>query len=54
MGFCPAQGSATGALEDQELMAKREVLKRDGRGTSKKSAQEGPETNRENHPGPPA
>ena len=46
--------SANGSLEDQELMAKREVLKRDGGGTGQEGAQEGPETDRENHPGPPA
>ena len=32
-------------------MAKREVLKRDGGGTGHEGAQEGPETDRENHRG---
>ena len=41
--------SANGSLEDEELMAKREVLKRDGGGTGQEGAQEGPETDRENH-----
>jgi len=44
-------GSANGSLEDQELMAQREVLKRDGGGTGHEGAQEGPETDRENHRG---
>jgi hypothetical protein len=43
--------SANGSLENQELMAKCEVLKRDGGGTGKEGAQEGPETGRENHRG---
>ena len=43
--------SPNGSLEDQESMVKREVLKRDGGGTGKEGAQEGPETDRENHRG---
>ena len=43
--------SANGPLEDQELMTKCEVLKRDGGGTGQEGAQEGPETDRENHRG---
>src|SRR5262249_55203251 len=43
--------SANRSLEDQELMAQREVLKRDGGGTGQEGAQEGPETDRENHRG---
>ena len=46
--------SANGSLEDQELMAKREVLKRDGGGTGQEGAPEGPEIDRENHWGLPA
>jgi hypothetical protein len=43
--------SANGSLEDEELMAQREVLKRDGGGTGQESAAEGPETDRANHGG---
>jgi len=41
--------SANGSLEDEELMTKREILKRDGGGTGQEGAQEGPEADRENH-----
>jgi hypothetical protein len=43
--------SANGSLEDRELMAQREVLKRHGGGTGQEGAQEGPETDRENQRG---
>ena len=44
--------AANGSLEDQELMAQREVLQGDGGGTGHEGAQEGPETDRENHRDP--
>ena len=46
--------SANGPLEDQELMAKREVLKRDGGGTGQEGAQEGPEDRSRESSGLPA
>jgi hypothetical protein len=39
--------SATGALEDEELMAEREVLEGDGRRAEEQGAEEGPDTDHE-------
>ena len=48
------RGSAHGSLEDEELMAECEVLKGDGRRPKEPGAEEGPETDYENHRGTPA
>jgi hypothetical protein len=47
-------GSDHGSLEDQELMAECEVLEGDGRRPKEPGAQEGPETDHDNHGGTPA
>jgi len=46
--------SANGSLEDQELMAQRQVLEGDRRWLEAQGAKEGPEANHEDHRGPPA
>ena len=45
--------AANGSLEDQELMAQRQVLKREGRWLEEQGAKEGPEANHEDHRSPP-
>ena len=47
-------GSDHGSLEDEELMAECEVLEGDGRRPMEPGAQEGPETDHDNHCGTPA
>jgi hypothetical protein len=42
-------GSATGALEDPELMAEREVLEGDGRRPEEQGAENRPDTDHEHH-----
>jgi endonuclease YncB( thermonuclease family) len=46
-------GSGDGSLKDQQLMAERKVLQGDRRRLDEQGAKEGPETNHEDHRGPP-
>ena len=47
-------GSDHGSLKDEKLMAEGEVLEGDGRRPTEPGAQEGPETDHDNHCGTPA
>jgi hypothetical protein len=46
-------GSGDGSLKDQQLMAELKVLQGDRRRLDEQGAKEGPETNHEDHRGPP-